>query len=82
MKKEWTNPLISDHKPFYVDGDVTGGGSGQGSPDDPEVPWDWENWSVIYDYLDYDGDGEPGTYDDYCKWMIDNGFEDDITPGP
>ena len=80
MKKEWANPLINN-KPFFEAGNEIGAGSGQSSTDD-DIPYDWEMWSVMFDECDADGDGTPGTYDDYVKWMTDRHFEDWITPGP
>ncbi len=88
MKLMWNAPRI-----FFEEGDeplptgspnVIGEGSGQGTTDLDNVPWDWETWAVLaYDAgLDVDGDGEIATYDDYVLWMQNHGYEDDITPAP
>ena len=77
MKKEWANPLIDGHKPFYEPGDETGAGSAQGSPD--EVPWDYETWLVMCgDYDGSDDNDTPGDWEDYVEWMTDRGWEDYI----
>ena len=79
MKKSWSNPFVFKYGiTSEGDGTVEGEGSGQSTTDD--VPWDYETWSVLYDELDVDGDGEKATWDDYVKWMTDRGWEDDIRP--
>lgn len=81
MKKQWIIPMISINReitPAPSDDPVIGEGSGQSTTDD--VPWDYETWSVLYDELDVDGDGEPATWEDYVKWMTDRGWENDIRP--
>lgn len=52
-------------------------GSGTTTPDD-DIPYTWEMWSVMFDEVDEDGDGTPGTWDDYVKWMTDRGFGSEI----
>lgn len=42
-------------------------GTGQGTPDE-DIGWDWENWMVIYDELDLDGNEIPGEWGDYVAW--------------
>ena len=70
--------------PFIIASQVTPGeqpypGLGSGQTTIDEEPWDWEMWQVMYDEVDSDGDGVPGTYDDYVDWMTKRGFEDYIT---
>lgn len=60
-------------------GDYTGGGTAQSTTDDDQ-PYDFEVWSVIFDYIDADNDGESGTWADYVKWMTDHGWQDLIDP--
>lgn len=77
MKTEWIYPTLTKDPVARQSGSWVGDGSGQGTPDD--VPWDYENWAILYDELDVDNDGEPGTWDDYVKWMTDHGWQDQIS---
>ena len=77
MKTEWIYPTLTKDPVVRQSGNWEGEGSGQGTIDD--VPWDYENWAVLYDELDVDGDGVPGTYDDYVQWMTDHGWADEIS---
>ncbi len=77
MKKLWSNPLLFTYKlEGGGEGSWTGEGSGQSSPD--VIPYSFEMWSVIFEdfpnLYDADGDGNPGEWEDYVKWMTDNGF--------
>ena len=76
-KKRYLTPLILDMSASDST-EVTGGGTGQSTTD--EEAYDWEMWQVIFDEDDSDGDGIPGTYNDYVKWMKDRDFDDFITP--
>ena len=78
MKKQWGNPLLSVNKiEGGGNGEWTGGGSGQSSPD--VIPYDYEMWCVVFEdfpaLYDADGNGTGGEWSDYVKWMTDNGFE-------
>lgn len=79
MSKKFVIPMLSINKLNINedDGEVTGGGTAQSSTD--IEPYDWEMWSVMFEEDDSDGNGIPGTWDDYVKWMTDNGFEDYIS---
>lgn len=54
-----------------------GHGSATSTPD-YDIPWDWENWSVMFDYMDENGDGTPGTWEDYVAWWKKNNFPADL----
>lgn len=79
MSKKFIKPLISIHGLDIdeEDDEVIGGGTAQGSTD--IEPWDWEMWSVLFEEDDSDGNGIPGTWDDYVRWMTEHGFEDYIS---
>ena len=83
MKKKWTNPIIHNHGPYADTPGWSGAGSAQGSTD-PEVFWGYEEWGAVYDWPDFDGDGEEGTWDDYVAWVqwYNNAYGTDEEPLP
>ena len=78
MRKKWTGPRIFFEGGLQPGpGSVIGDGSGQSTTD--AFPCDFEQWLVLFDYVDADGNGIAGEWNDYVKWMTDNGFYEDIS---
>ena len=72
-KRAWIDPVIHYNPGLGGGGDDTwqAPGSGQSTPD-PDASWTYEEWQGVYEdfpnILDYDGNGTPGTLDDYVAW--------------
>lgn len=67
-KKTFVNPFLLLTN--IGDDQDTGGGSVTGNLD----PVSYEKWSEMYGFADFDFDEEPGTFDDYRAWWIQNGL--------
>ena len=80
MKKKWSDPIVFfDPVSGGGNGSEIGEGSGQGYiGGDDDFPCAYEMWSILHEELDYDGDGEYATWDDYVKWMTDHGWAGQI----
>lgn len=77
-KKMFINPYI---KTFAIEEDTSGEQIGKGSGGStPDIsPYSYMMWLVIDEdfpeILDFDENGDTGTYEDYEKWCEYNNFE-------
>ena len=72
MKKTWISPQIFNVGLTGEDeGSWQAPGSGQSTPD-PDASWSYDDWLEIYadfpSVLNFDGEGESGTWEDYVAW--------------
>ncbi len=82
MKKKWNTPFVFPLEDGGAGSD-TGVGSGLGTPDLDDIPWDFLDWYANGgDELDLDGDEEKGSWEDYVIWMTDHGYPVDESQKP
>lgn len=72
-KRRFTGPVVTLMS--TGGGSVVGPGSGQSTTDD-DLPWAWEEWAVMFDEVNLDGNDEPGEWSDYVLWWQQKGFTD------
>lgn len=73
-KKFFTSPFIIASQVTPGEQPNPGLGSVQGTTDD-DIPYSWEMWQWMFEEDDSDGNGVPGEWSDYVKWMTNRDFE-------